>query len=271
MVPEHGRYFEPFLGGGALVAQVKPHAGVVSDLLPELMALWQMIQCEPQLLADGYRSHWEKLQERGHLYYYEVRDVFNATKNPVAFLFLSRTCVNGLIRFNKNGDFNNSLHHTRPGIHPDRLEPIIQRWSEYVRPLTLEIGDYQSVLSQASDGDFVFLDPPYVGNKGRYLPGTIDFSKFTATLTDLTERGVKWMVTLDGHAGSRDYAGLLPDLGATMSFRVGTGHSPFTRLMKSSLDDISESVHINFEPPLENGALFSHSLSDMSTSVVVSD
>ena len=270
LVPPHNNYFEPFLGGGALIPQVKPCAGTVSDILPELMELWHLIRNEPDSLSAGYRNYWHGLQKSGHLYYYEVRDFFNETRDPIAFLFLSRTCVNGLIRFNSKGEFNNSLHHTRPGIHPDRLDSIIARWSKYVAPLNLATGDYKDILSLAQNGDFVFLDPPYVGNKGRYLPGTIDFGEFVQTLGSLSSRGVMWMVTLDGSAGSRNYEELIPNLGATSSFHIGTGHSPFTRLMKSSLDVISESVHLNFEPASKTTALLNHEFSNPGSFGIVS-
>jgi len=270
IIPNYNRYFEPFLGGGALIPQVKPTAGVVSDILPELMALWSLIRDDPTGLAEGYRRHWNKLQDQGHTYYYEARDFFNETRDPTAFLFLSRTCVNGLIRFNAKGHFNNSLHHTRPGIQPDRLSEIITRWSNYVKPLDLATGDYKQVLATAEKDDFVFLDPPYIGNRGRYLPGTINFDEFVNTLQTLTHKGVMWMVTLDGSAGDRNYEYLLPQMGATSSFRVGTGHSPFTRLMKTSLDNVLESVHINFEPVLKPSALLGHDCSDSGAFAIVS-
>jgi DNA adenine methylase len=271
VVPKHQSYFEPFLGGGAMLPKVRPCAGVVSDIIPELIELWRMIQLRPADLAAGYRYHWEDLQQGGHQYYYRVRDEFNSTRDPVAFLFLSRTCVNGLIRFNKDGDFNNSLHHTRPGIHPDRLENIIHRWSQYIAPLEVISCDYREALKVASSGDFAFLDPPYVGNRGRYLPGGIDYSEFINELDDLTSRGVRWMVTLDGSAGDRDYAAQIPPFDFAHSFRLGTGHSPFTRLMGSSLDSVSESVFINYDPVLQGGSLFDHLTDDPSCLALVND
>lgn len=248
IMPSFRRYYEPFLGGGAMLAQVRPHAGLASDALPELMTLWTMVRDQPEKLSLGYENHWTNLQELGHTYFYEVRDEFNQTRDAVALLFLSRTCVNGLIRFNKDGEFNNSLHHTRPGIRPSALDAIIRRWSSFVAPLELRACDYRVALEDATAGDFVFLDPPYAGNKGRYMPGKFDVATLATVLGSLTDRGVNWMMTLDGTAGDREYAASLPAIPATNTFQVATGHSPFTRLMRSSLDDVLESVHLNFEP-----------------------
>lgn len=248
VMPSYGRYFEPFLGGGAMLAQVRPHSGLASDVLPELMSLWTMVRDQPGELSRGYERHWTNLQKLGHTYFYEVRAEFNQTRDPVALLFLSRTCVNGLIRFNNDGAFNNSLHHTRPGIHPSALDAIIRRWSGFTAPLELRACDYRDAVGEARSGDFVFLDPPYAGNKGRYMPGKFDIAALAIVLQSLTDRGVNWMLTLDGTAGDREYAASLPALPATSTFRVSTGHSPFTRLMRSSLDDVLESVHLNFDP-----------------------
>lgn len=234
-----------------MIAQIRPRDGLISDALPELMGLWRMIRDEPEKLALCYEQHWNSLQSLGHTYFYDVRDDFNKTRDPAALLFLSRTCVNGLIRFNSKGDFNNSLHHTRPGIRPDSLSTIVHQWSGFVSGLEIDACDYEEALGHAEAGDFAFLDPPYAGNRGRYMPEKFDLSRFGGVLEDLTRRGVHWLLTLDGTAGDRDYAASLPPVPAMTQFTVATGHSPFTRLMKSSLDEVLESVYLNYDPIAE--------------------
>jgi DNA adenine methylase len=247
LAPPHNAYFEPFVGGGALIPHIRATRGFISDILPELMDLWRMIQAKPGELSEGYARHWQSLQESGHTYFYLVREEFNATRDPIALMFLSRTCVNGLIRFNKSGDFNNSLHHTRPGISPKTLENLIHEWSALVQGFEIQACDYREALAQARSGDFAFLDPPYVGTKGRYKPATFDYVAFCVELERLTRLGVAWMLTLDGTAGTRDYTSSVPDIPAQRTVYVGTGHSPFTRLMRTSLDDVLEAVHLNFD------------------------
>lgn len=247
LVPPHERYYEPFVGGGAMIPHVRPQTGYIGDIIPELMALWKMIRDRPFELASGYERHWTQLATRGHEYYYLVRDEFNLTRDPVALLFLSRTCVNGLIRFNMAGEFNNSLHHTRPGISPARLAAIIEEWSSRIRGLHMEASDYRETTASARKGDFVFLDPPYVGTRGRYRPDVFDYSALVGELERLTSRGVRWMLTLDGSAGERIYTTEGPRVPAVRQAQVDSGHSPFTRLMKTSLDDVLESVYFNFD------------------------
>ena len=248
LFPEADRYFEPFVGGGSLLPYRKAQSAVAGDVLNELISLWIAIRDRPQEVADGYRERWNRRQKLGHTVFYEVRDRFNATRDPIDFLFLSRTCVNGLIRFNRNGDFNNSLHHTRPGIVPGTLEAIINRWCRAIQDVEFKAADFRETLATVKKEDFVFLDPPYEATRGRYRPRSFDVESFYAELRRLNKVGAKWMLTYDGRAGDRTYKVRLPANLYAYRFRVRTGHSPFTRLMKSTLDSVVESVYLNYEP-----------------------
>lgn len=223
--------------------------GIAGDVIPELIQLWIVIRDRPELTAKEYELRWKRLQNEGHTAYYEIRDSFNTTRNPHDFLFLSRTCVNGLIRFNKNGDFNNSLHHTRPGIAPERLSKLIYQWNYYIQDITFVVGDYRQTLETAKAGDLAFLDPPYNGTKGRYIPIDFDFEEFYIELERLNHIGVRWVLTFDGVAGIRAYEATIPPHLYNVQLGLPTGNSPFTKLMKTSLDSVVESVYLNFEPP----------------------
>jgi DNA adenine methylase len=254
LFPKAERYFEPCVGGGALLPFRPSKSSYASDTVSELIALWLTIRDKPQDLADGYRDRWAKRQKEGHTVYYFVRDRFNRTRDPIDFFFLSRTCVNGLIRFNKRGAFNNSLHHTRPGMAPDKLEEIIFRWSRAVQGVSFASHDYRSALSDVRRGDFVFLDPPYEATRGRYRAEIFDAHEFRTELARLNSVGAKWMLTYDGEAGERSYTGALPGDLYKLKLRIATGQSPFTRLMGTAVDPVTESVYLNYEPPGQLGA-----------------
>lgn len=240
------RYVEPFVGGGSMLPGRPARAAVAGDILGELIGLWTAIRDDPAGVLQHYRAHWEDRQARGEVVYTEVRDRFNAERDPRDLMFLSRMCVNGLIRFNQQGQFNNSLHHTRPGIHPDRFGPVVGGWSKAVSTVRFVHQDFRETLEDAAPGDRVFLDPPYRGTRGRYLQGTFAPDDLAGALEELNRRGVHWMLTWDGQAGDRSYpCGIPPELYASR-LALPTGHSPFTRLMGTSLDTVQESVLTSF-------------------------
>lgn len=98
-IPSFRRYYEPFVGGGSLLYLVSPEDAVVGDSCKPLIDLWEAVKTFPERLASEYRYMWEALQEDND-FYYRVRDRFNEYQEPWDFLFLTRTCMNGLIRFN---------------------------------------------------------------------------------------------------------------------------------------------------------------------------
>jgi DNA adenine methylase len=92
----------------------------------------------------------------GYTVYYDIRDSFNATRNGYDFLFSTRTCVNGLIRYNDKGEFNNSFHLTRPGIHSDRFSNIISELHFIIKDIDFYNCDCQKLIEMVRKDDFSF-------------------------------------------------------------------------------------------------------------------
>lgn len=264
--PTFDRYFEPFVGGGAMLPFRRQSPAIASDIMPELIHLWTVIRDTPDRAIAGYTARWQARQQHGHTVYYDVRDRFNRTRDPIDFLFLSRTCVNGLIRFNRDGAFNNSLHHTRPGIAPETLAQIILAWSSAIQNVDFRVADYTAALESVTAADFVFLDPPYESTRGRYLAAAFDAHRLYAELDRLNGIGARWMLTYDGQAGNRAYEVGLPRELYKTKVAIHTGSSPFTRLMKQSPDRITESVYLNYELPASLHLPLPHPLSSIPVS-----
>ena len=240
-----GTYYEPFIGGGSMLYAVHPERSICGDICEPLIQLWKEIRDNPEALADGYRTRWVKLQEEGYTVYYSIRDNFNRKKSPYDLLFLSRTCVNGLIRFNDKGDFNNSFHHSRPGINPETLKEIILDWSAYLQNTEFFAADYTSTTASAKSGDIVYLDPPYFHTKGRYF-GAIDFEKFLEYLEDLNKRNIKYLLSFDGKRGDKDYTVSLPkELYKRHEF-LPSGNSTFKKVIDKKNEIVLESLYLNF-------------------------
>lgn len=256
------RYFEPFVGGGAMLPFAKSQYGFASDIIPELIELWSIIKDDPLLVAEEYRKRWELLQQKGQEVYYQIRDDFNRTKNCLDFLFITRTCVNGMIRYNSEGCFNNSFHLSRPGINPDTLKNILINWSSTIKKFDFLNVDYRECLSEVKKGDFVFLDPPYGGTKDRYTHSEFSLTDFYDELERLNSIGAFWMLTFDGSSGNRIYNFAPPSELYQHKFSIHTGSSAFSKVIDKKKELISESVYLNYKSANSVRSLFDEILED---------
>ena len=166
-------YYEPFIGGGSVLYEINPQRAICSDICKPLIDLWNVIKQHPNRLYENYKENWDKFNKNTD-YYYEVRSRFNVKQNPYDFFFLTRTCINGKIRFNKKGEFNSSVHHKRNGINPESMKEILLDWSKRIQNNIFLCLDYRTILPFLHTNDFVYLDPPYFHTKGMYYGG-IDY------------------------------------------------------------------------------------------------
>ena len=245
-VPEKfDKYYEPFIGGGSMLYTINPVNAVCGDICTSLIDLWNEIKSNPIELSEAYRIRWTRLQVEGYQAYYAIRDDFNKNRSPQDLLFLSRTCVNGLIRFNANGDFNNSLNLSRHGISPDSLEKIILDWSKHIQGSEFIADDYTVTTETAKTGDLIYLDPPYFHTKGRYY-GTIDFDAFLSYLEKLNSKGIKYILSFDGIRGENDFTVELPkELYKRHEF-IPSGNSSFKKVMDKESVQVLESLYLNW-------------------------
>ena len=241
-------YYEPFLGGGSILYVVNDNETrekICGDICQPLIDLWIAIRDNPRLVAKNYQKRWDEMQKKGYQVYYKIRDNFNKYKSSDDLLFLSRTCVNGLIRFNESGEFNNSLHYSRSGINPTRLEDILLDWSAHIQKVDFVSADYISTTAAAKKGDLIYLDPPYFHTKGRYF-GTIDFKRFVAYLEDLNKREIKYMLSFDGKRGKENYVVDLPRSLYKRHVLLPSGNSAFKKVIDKKREEVWESLYLNF-------------------------
>ncbi len=238
-------YYEPFVGGGSVLYALNPRKGICGDICEPLVGLWNQIKDSPEKTVIAYELRWTRLQEEGYQVFNEIRDNFNLTHDPADLLFLSRTCVNGLIRFNSKGEFNNTFHHTRPGIHPERFKKIIFDWSHKVQGLSFVCKDYRETTGTARKGDLIYLDPPYFHTKGRYY-GKIDYDEFVNFLEELNKKGIKFMLSLDGVRGDDDFTMPLPKELYKRHVFISSGNSSFKKVMNKESLVVNESLYLNY-------------------------
>jgi DNA adenine methylase len=212
------RLVEPFAGSGAfslLAAGSRPQLHFwLNDLNPALMSLWKAILYEPERLSRFYRRLWMAQVGRERQFYEAVRTRFNQTQAPYYFLYLLARCVKASVRYNRQGEFNQSPDHRRKGRHPDTMQKDLQIASALLAGRSyLSQGDYRTVLEQVTPADVVYLDPPYQGVSGggdtRYLAG-LTTQELLSSLESLNQRAIPYLLSYDGRTGQKSFGGSLP-------------------------------------------------------------
>lgn len=238
-------YHEPFLGGGSLLGALHPKKAVCGDVCSSLIELWREVQKNPKLVASEYRKHWNELNKKGYKYFLDIRGQFNKTNSPHDLLFLTRTCVNGLIRFNKKGEFNNSFHHSRKGMNPLTLEKIIINWSSIIKKYSFYCKDYRLLTKNAKKGDLIYLDPPYFHTRGRYF-GNINFEDFINYLEELNKKGINYALSFDGQRGEKSYIVQIPKKLYKKHIYLHSGNSTFRKVQDKKIEKVYESLYLNY-------------------------
>lgn len=245
LIPSHARYFEPFLGGGALLYLLACPGAVGGDIFSPLILLWKMVRDEPEHLISDYADQWAHLQTDLPNYYYLARSRFNREGRPEDLNFLMRTCVNGIVRMNRNGHFNNSFHLSRRGMHPNRFANVVRLWAERIQDVEFRDGDFEDTVSDAKCGDFVYLDPPYAGNRDRYI-ANLDLARFFGVLDDLNRRAVKWAVSFDGNRGATSYSYAVPSSIYKRRVSLNSGYSAVSKVLNGPVEMVTESLYLNY-------------------------
>lgn len=173
----YDRWVEPFMGTGVVAFNVRPRQALLCDSNPHLITFYNAIK-NKELTSLTARKHLtiegEKLFASGGKYYYEVRERFNCDANPLDFLFLSRSCFNGMMRFNKKGGFNVPFC-KKPNRFAQALVTKITNQIDNISQI-IDAGDYvfknqdfSETLNDLNSNDFIYADPPYIGRHVDYF------------------------------------------------------------------------------------------------------
>lgn len=244
--------FEPFAGSAAISIAAAVHGKAahfhLNDINQPLVALWNEIINNPQEISAQYESLWTEQQGNERKYYDIVRDNFNNTKRPDYLLYLLARCVKASVRYNANGDFNQSPDNRRLGRNPQQMQGDIFAVSKLLRnKITLTSTDYKEVLRKATSKDLIYMDPPYQGvcatGDPRYFSG-IDFDEFMQELKRLNEKNVPFILSYDGRTGEKSYGQNLPDELGIYRLEIEAGRSTQATLL--GRDDVTyESVYLS--------------------------
>ena len=243
---------EPFAGSAAVSIAAASRGRCsrfhLNDINKPLMALWHDIVHRPTVVSDAYETLWRAQVGDENRYYARVREQFNLTGRTDYFLYLLARCVKASVRYNSNGQFNQSPDNRRRGRNPREMRDDIFAVSHlFSRRVRLSSLDYRKVLLLATEDDLVYMDPPYQGTCGRrdsrYCTG-VDFDEFTTELRRLTDRGVSFMLSYDGRTGNKTYGRPLPDYLNLHRIELDAGRSSQATLL--GRDDVTyESLYLS--------------------------
>ena len=177
-IPEYsGRWIEPFLGSGVVLFNVLPDRAIVSDINPHLINFYKAVQSKhitSSIVRDFLNENGAELLKVGEDHYYNVRKRFNDTHSPLDFLFLNRSCFNGMIRFNSKGGFNVPFCRKPERFRQAYVTKIVNQ-IEYVSTVMSDKDwvflhqDWRETVKSLLPDDFIYLDPPYVGRHADYF------------------------------------------------------------------------------------------------------
>lgn len=175
------RYYEPFIGGGSLFFRLQPKRACLTDINPDLVNLYTVIRDQVEALIEDLSQH---IYEKD--YFYQVRGVdrtpeystWTDVQRASRFIYLNKTCYNGLYRVNLKGQFNAPFgRYTSPMIlDADNLRACHQALQKAV----IEVADFHNVRRRIRANDFVYFDPPYAP-----LSATAKFTSYTKKRFDV--------------------------------------------------------------------------------------
>lgn len=167
------RYYEPFIGAGSLFFHIKPSKAILSDNNKDLIECYETVQKRPDAISTYLEQYLSNTCEE---YYYKMREKYNTSKHSIAraalFIYLNKTCFNGIWRVNKKGEFNVPYGFKEPPALPSKEK--LRNVSMSLSNVELIHSDYKEAVKNAKRDDFIYFDPPYLP-----INGTSCFTRYT--------------------------------------------------------------------------------------------
>ena len=211
LIPEFtGTYFEPFLGTGAVYLELLPKKAILNDLNKDIISIWKLIKKDPEYIINEINlfkttflplSNEDKLKTCKKIL--NEMDNFDKKKRTVMYLLMTYCSFNGSIilsnKFSIGGLYGPLYNEKSIHIFTEKYKEKIRKLSQILKKVKIYSKDYKTILKEANEGDFVFLDPPYLEEKKNSYTynknETFDISELKNELVSLDTRNVKWMMT----------------------------------------------------------------------------
>jgi DNA adenine methylase len=165
------------MGSGVVLFSVQPQRAIVNDINPHIINFYHRLadgSLTPAMVREHLTAEGNELGIQGEDHYYYVRNRFNQTADPLDFLFLSRACFNGVMRFNRKGEFNVPFCRKPDRFRSAYITKIVNQATAVCKVMKgkeweFRSEDWRNCLSDLNQEDFVYLDPPYIGRHTDYF------------------------------------------------------------------------------------------------------
>mgnify|MGYP000975437690 CR=1 FL=1 len=206
------RYIEPFLGSGAILATVAPVNGLGSDTFKPLIEIWQKLASDPTGLIEWYAVRRNRIgKESKEEVYKSVLAAYNSKPNGADFLFLTRSCYGGIVRFRKGDGYMSTPCGVHTPIPVENFAERVKEWKRRLKSVSFEHLDFKEAFAQARKGDLIYCDPPYSHSQS-ILYGAQDFrlEDLLSQIDKAKSKGVRVALSIDGHKKSGNFICDLP-------------------------------------------------------------
>jgi DNA adenine methylase len=244
--------YEPFAGSAAISIAAsqfnltKRH--VIGDKYKTITDLLHLIINEPEFLSHSYANVWNKQLSNPNEYFNDIRSKFNQDKDPVKFLYLIARCVKNAIRFNSQGEFNQSPDKRRLGTKPDKMSKNIFDVSKLLIGKTdIFCDDFTEVIKSATSKDLIYMDPPWQGTsnkKDTRYAHVLNIDTLINEMESLNSRNVPFILSFDGVCGDKSYGKDLPKELNLTKINLDAGRSSQATLLGRT-DKTIESLYLS--------------------------
>lgn len=171
------RWVEPFMGSGVVAFNILPKNALLCDTNPYLIEFYLALKdgvITETIVRETLTQAGAKLREEGEAFYYQIRDRFNKEHSPLDFLFLNRSCFNGVMRFNSRGNFNVPFCRKPERFAQSYITKIVNQVAAVrqilaVKQFDFVCQDFEKTFSSLSADDFLYCDPPYIDRHTDYF------------------------------------------------------------------------------------------------------
>lgn len=246
-------WYEPFMGSGVVGLNLAPHKAVFSDINPHTIALYNDIKnkiIDSEIVREFLEYEGSILAEKDEEHYYYIRERFNEKHESLDFLFLNRSCFNGIIRFNRNYNFNVPYCHKSERFSKAYITKICNQVKRLEKIFSVNDWDFiccsfEETISKATQNDFIYCDPPYIGRHVDYFDSW-DEKKEIALRDALVSSNAKFMLsTWDKNKyRTNEYINCIWN----QCYKINKEHFYHVGAKKSNRNSITEALLTNYNP-----------------------